>query len=169
MSAATKTSSVIDPRDLRNALGSFATGVTVVTYEDDGQFFGTTVNSFTSVSLDPPLVLVSLATSTRAVTKIQDRPFAVNILHRNRQDLAWQFAGKPQEGLEFDWNIDGIAPRFADSHASFVCTPWAVHDAGDHVIVIGRVEDFETNPVDALVFYQGAFKGLTAETEAREV
>lgn len=161
MSTTISESSTIDSRELRNALGNFATGVTVISYEDDGQFFGTTVNSFTSVSLDPPLVLVSLATTSRAVTKIHDRPFAVNILHRGQQDMAWQFAGKPQESLEFDWNTDGIAPRFAESHANFVCTPWAVHDAGDHVIVIGRVEQFETTPVDALIFYKGQFNSLT--------
>jgi flavin reductase (DIM6/NTAB) family NADH-FMN oxidoreductase RutF len=163
MSMTISQGSTIDTRELRNALGNFATGVTVVSYEDEGQFFGATVNSFTSVSLDPPLVLVSLAKGSRAATKIHDRPFAVNILHQGQQDIAWQFAGKPQESLECEWKTDAIAPRFADSHASFVCTPWAVHDAGDHLIVIGHVEQFESNPVQALIFYQGTFNSLTQE------
>jgi len=166
MSTTISESITIDPRELRNALGNFATGVTVVSYEDAGEFLGATVNSFTSVSLDPPLVLVSLATTSRAVSKIHDRPFAVNILHHEQQDIAWQFAGKPEEGREIEWKTDAIAPRLADSHASFVCTPWAVHDAGDHVLIIGHVEQFETQPVEALIFYKGAFQRLNAASIA---
>ncbi|WP_345750866.1 flavin reductase family protein [Microbacterium rhizophilus] len=150
-----------DPRDFRRALGRFATGVTVVTYEHEGAHYGATVNSFTSVSMDPPLVLVSLATTSRAATKLPDRPFAINVLHQDQLDTAMQFAGKPQTGTPVQWNLDHAAPRLAESHAAFVCTPWAIHEAGDHILVLGHVEHYEASETDALVFYQGAFQRLS--------
>lgn len=115
----------------------------------------------TSVSMDPPLVLVSLATSSRAAAKLQDRPFAVNVLHHDQLDTAMQFAGKPQAGDPVQWNFEHVAPRLAESHAAFVCTPWALHEAGDHILVLGHVEHCEASETDALVFYQGAFQRLS--------
>ncbi|MAB20486.1 flavin reductase family protein [Microbacterium sp. UBA3394] len=147
-----------DPRDFRRTLGRFATGVTVVSYELDGACFGATVNSFTSVSIDPPLVLVSLATGSRAAHALPDRPFAINVLHHDQHPVAMQFAGKPALAEPVEWRMDHAAPRLAESHASFVCTPWSVHEAGDHVLVLGRVEHYETSESDALVFYQGQFQ-----------
>jgi flavin reductase (DIM6/NTAB) family NADH-FMN oxidoreductase RutF len=150
-----------DPRDYRRTLGRFATGVTVVTYEHVGEFYGTTVNSFTSVSIEPPLVLVSLAKSSRAAGNIIDKPFGINVLAHDQVDVAMRFAGKPQESDSVRWDHTRIAPRLVGSHALFVCTPWAVHEAGDHILVLGQVEHYEADDSgDALAFYKGAFQRI---------
>lgn len=152
-----------DARDFRRTLGCFATGVTVVTYEQDGEYFGATVNSFTSVSMDPPLVLVSLANSSRAAANMTGKPFAINVLQHDQHAIAMRFAGKPEAVDEVRWNEDHIAPRLAESHAAFVCTPWAVHEAGDHILVVGQVHHYESaQEGDALAFYKGQFMTLGA-------
>src|ERR1700757_3894292 len=91
--------SALDMLEFRRALGHFATGVTVVTYQpsDIDEFRGTTVNSFTSVSLDPPLILVSLGRQTRAAAALREgSPFAGNVLHHGQRELAMHFAGRPR-------------------------------------------------------------------------
>jgi flavin reductase (DIM6/NTAB) family NADH-FMN oxidoreductase RutF len=151
-----------DARDFRRTLG-FATGVTVVTYEHEGEYFGATVNSFTSVSMDPPLVLVSLANESRAATCMAGKPFSINVLQHDQHDVAMRFAGKPEALAEVAWNATHIAPRLAESHAAFVCDPWAVHEAGDHILVLGHVRHYEANESgDALAFYKGQFMTLGA-------
>jgi len=150
-----------DSRDFRRTLGRFATGVTVVTYEHEGEYLGATVNSFTSVSMDPPLVLVSLATTSRAAERMLGKPFAINVLQHDQHDIAMCFAGKPESVDEVHWNVDHLAPRLAESHAAFVCEPWAVHEAGDHLLVVGRVHHYEAaEEGDALAFYKGQFLPL---------
>lgn len=153
-------SPAFDAMHFRRTLGQFATGVTVVTYEHEGEYFGATVNSFTSVSLDPPLVLVSMANGSRAAQMIHDRPFAINVLRHDHQQVAMQFAGKPQDGHVVRWADTSIAPVLDGTLAYFVCEPWATHQAGDHVLVLGKVVAFDSRPDDALVFYQGKFGRL---------
>ena len=148
----------LDVRELRRTLGQFPTGVTVVTYSSGDECYGATVNSFTSVSLEPPVILVSLAHSSRAAAMITDRPFAVNVLRHDHETIALQFAGKPQPAAPVEWDLRGPAPRLRDSIASFCCRPWAIHEAGDHLLVLGLIEEFDAQPGDALVFHQGAFK-----------
>lgn len=88
----------IDPRELRQCLGHFTTGVTVITCNgEDGEPHGATVNAFTAVSLDPPLVLVSLDRRSRLCGLIDSRPFTVNVLESHQKDLALHFAGKPSQ------------------------------------------------------------------------
>lgn len=152
-----------DARDFRRTLGRFATGVTVVTYEHDGANFGATVNSFTSVSMDPPLVLVSLATQSRAAACMAGKPFSINVLQHDQHDVAMRFAGKPEVLADVRWDETHIAPRLAGSHAAFVCDPWAVHEAGDHILVLGHVRHYESNDSGgALAFYKGQFMTLGA-------
>lgn len=149
-----------DPRALRTVLGNFATGVTVVTYEVDDTFRGVTVNSFTSVSLDPPLVLVSLMRTSRSLAYLQDRPFAVNILSEAQLRTALEFAGKPQ-GHPIEWVTDARAPRINGSLAYFVCDPWAGYDGGDHVLLLGRVlESGQQDDIDPLLFYRGGWGAI---------
>lgn len=90
--------SALDARQLRNTLGSFATGVTVLTYKSGDENYGMTVNSFTSVSLEPPLVLVSLMRTSQALKYLVDRPFAINVMGDDQLGTALHFAGKPQDG-----------------------------------------------------------------------
>lgn len=155
-----------DPRQLRNTLGNFATGVTVITYESEGTYYGVTVNSFTSVSMDPPLVLVSLMRSSRALTYLMERPFAVNILGSDQLQTALQFAGKPQDDHTIEWVTGESAPRINGSLAYFQCTPWAGHDGGDHILVLGKVLSYGQRDEDEpLLFYRGQWKELAAVTD----
>ncbi|MFI7869788.1 flavin reductase family protein [Streptomyces salinarius] len=160
--------SLADPRQLRNALGNFATGVVVLTYESGGEYYGITVNSFTSVSLDPPLVLVSLQRTSRSLTYLLERPFAVNVLGDDQLDTALHFAGKPQS-RPVDWAEDGAAPRIGGSPAYFQCTPWAGYDGGDHVLVLGRVVSHgQRDDTSPLLFYRGQWSALAQESDTPE-
>lgn len=150
----------IDPRHLRNCLSRFATGVTVVSYDVDGEARGATVNAFTAVSLDPPLVLVSLARTSRAAQHVDHGPFAVNVLRADQIDVAMQFAGRPRAGARVRWQHDGHdgrAPQLADTVATFQCRPWATYDGGDHVLVVGEVVTAEARPGEPLLFTGGSF------------
>jgi flavin reductase (DIM6/NTAB) family NADH-FMN oxidoreductase RutF len=155
--------SSIDTAEFRRALGHFATGVTVVTYapEDANEFRGTTVNSFTSVSLEPPLVLVSLGRRTRVAAALRPgSPYAVNVLHHGQRDLAMYFADRPQPGTRVDWEVRAGVPHLAESGAHFRCVAQDVHGAGDHVLVVGLVEEFQAHGHPPLLFYRGAFERL---------
>jgi flavin reductase (DIM6/NTAB) family NADH-FMN oxidoreductase RutF len=155
-----------DPRELRNCLGHFATGVTVITCDVAGRPHGATVNSFTAVSLDPALVLVSLDRRTKACRHLDGNPFTVNVLREQQDDIALHFAGKPsQEPLE--WRRDpGLAPRLSGSLAYIACTPWRTYDGGDHQLFLGEVEEFEFFGGDPLLFYLGKFRQLGPAFEA---
>ncbi|GAA0432447.1 flavin reductase family protein [Streptomyces luteireticuli] len=150
-----------DARQLRTCLGHFATGVTVVTCEADGAPHGATVNSFTAVSLDPPLVLVSLHRDSRAARLLEGRPFTVNVLAEEQAALARHFAGRTAATPRWIPSPAGLAPRLAGALATVSCAPWAVHDGGDHLLFLGRVEEFAVHRDGRpLVFYQGEFQRL---------
>jgi flavin reductase len=147
-------------RALRQCLGHFATGVAVVSYETAAsEARGLTVNSFTSVSLDPPLVLICLNKRSRAIEHLPRVPFAVNVLGADQRDLAWHFAGKPTDTRPI-WRRVGNVPLLAQSLAWMTCEPWSNCDAGDHMILIGSVQEFGVNQQDPLCFYRGEFIGI---------
>jgi flavin reductase (DIM6/NTAB) family NADH-FMN oxidoreductase RutF len=149
-----------DPRRLRNCFGQFPTGVTVVTYEADGEPRGATVNSFTSVSIDPPLLLVSLARSARSCSALPDRPFTVNVLAEDQLDLALHFAGRTRAGFEVPW-VDGAAvPRLRDVVAWFECRPWNHYDGGDHELFVGEVTQYDSRRAKPLMFFGGDFRSV---------
>ncbi len=135
---------VTDTRELRRALSRFATGVTIVTTcTKDGRLEGLTANSFSSVSLDPPLVLWSLRSDARSLPSFRAaRWFAVTVLGSHQSGLSARFAGKATDrfaGVPFQAGLGGC-PVLDDGIAHFECS---VHDhveAGDHVIFLGRVE-----------------------------
>jgi flavin reductase (DIM6/NTAB) family NADH-FMN oxidoreductase RutF len=158
---------LIDPRTLRNCLGHFATGVTVITCaDDDGEPHGATVNAFTAVSLDPPLVLVSLDRDTKSCRYLEDRPFTVNVLREKQDDLALHFAGRPREKpIPWEETGDGLAPRIGGSLASVACTPWRGYDGGDHRLYLGEVREFDFQGGEPLVFYLGKFRHLGSAFE----
>lgn len=134
----------ISPRELRQVFGKFATGVTVVTYQVDGVPHGATVNSFTSVSLEPPLALVSMGRRSKACGNLLGRPFVINILAADQRDLALHFAGVPQSSVKDPFaGADGEEgpPVLPGCLAHIRCEPWAVHEAGDHRLFIGEVVD----------------------------
>jgi len=160
----------IDPRALRNAFGTFMTGVTVVTAHDaQGSPLGFTANSFTSVSLDPPLVLVCLANTSRNYDAFAQTPrFAINILAETQIDVSNTFA-RPSEDrfAQVDWNIGpNGSPILSGVSAWFDCDMFKTVDAGDHLILIGWVKAFDQSVVPGLGYARGAYVTPAAEIEA---
>jgi flavin reductase (DIM6/NTAB) family NADH-FMN oxidoreductase RutF len=163
----------VDPADFRSAMGAFATGVTVVTVGlPDGDRYGMTVNAFSSVSLDPPLVLVCLAGSGRGQQLI-DRAgvFSVNVLAESQQELSRWFADRrrPEDASMFDAVAVGTGvtgcPVLLGAAASFDCRVDRIVAAGDHGIVIGEVAALRQRPGAApLVFHAGGYRSLEAES-----
>lgn len=154
-----------DPRTLRDALGCFGTGVTVVTTLDaDGNPIGLTANSFTSVSLDPPLLLVCLAKSAGSLPAfVAAERFAVNVLHTGQQIVSGRFASRQEDRFAATpWERwEDSAPILTGSLASFDCK---IHDqvnAGDHVLLIGRVQQVRFEPRrDPLLYFRGRYRRL---------
>lgn len=143
----------MDSRELRSCFGRFATGVTVVTYSAEGERYGITVNSFTSVSLDPPLLLVSIDRRAKACGKLEGKPFAVNILAADQRDLAMHFAGRTHDGLDVKWEEGEVASRLGGVLAWIECLPWKSYDGGDHVLYLGEIKNFHYRDGDPLIFY----------------
>jgi len=139
----------------RGSLGRFATGVAIVTFDGVTKRHGITVNSFTAVSMEPPLVLVSIARTAKAHDELAGRPFTVNILGAEQRQLALHFAGRP--GPEPRWVEGGTAPRLSSVLAYFECKPWAEYDGGDHTLYLGEVVDFNYRSGDALAFANSTF------------
>lgn len=151
-------------KELRRCLGKFATGVTVVTCRgDSGDVYAMTVNSFSSVSLDPPLILWSIDKSTSALqTYLDAEYFAINILSTEQQDISQRCAESNYphlEGLDIEESRHGL-PILSDTLACLECNLQAVHDGGDHYIVIGRVEDLRHSDRQPLLFFDGSYRTL---------
>lgn len=145
----------------RRCVSRFATGVAVVSFEADSDFYGLTVNSFTSVSLEPMLVLVGIARRSRAHDVLLDRSFCVNILGAEQEALARHFAGRGV-AVEPSWTAGTVAPRLGGCLAYLECLPWQHHEAGDHTLFIGEVVDFDLRVGDALTFAWSEFVALSS-------
>lgn len=146
-------------RAFRNALGSFTTGVTVVTAMTSDGPIGMTVNSFASVSLDPPLVLWSTAkSSSRYGAFTGARHFAIHVLGADQDHLSAAFTrgGNGFDGIEVRFNDEGV-PVLPGTLARFECAEQAQHDAGDHTIIIGRVLRVAHRQGEPLCFSGGRF------------
>jgi len=153
--------SPIDPRDFRNALGTYATGVTIITAAgSDGKPYGITCNSFASVSLNPPLVLWSLVLYSSSLSAFQDAShFAVNVLGVSQQALANKFAKSSDDkfvGVQWTPGLGG-APLFAECVANFQCRSVNRYYGGDHVIFLGAVEAYSYNRKEPLLFARGGY------------
>ena len=153
--------SPIDPRDFRNALGSYATGVTIITAADsDKKPYGLTCYSFASVSLNPPLVLWSLGLYSSSLSIFQNAShFAVNVLGASQQALANSFAKSSEDkfnGLKWTPGL-GNAPLLAESVANFQCRSVNRYYGGDHVIFLGAVEAYFYNHKEPLLFAGGNY------------
>jgi flavin reductase (DIM6/NTAB) family NADH-FMN oxidoreductase RutF len=162
----------VDAGAFREAMGSFPTGVTVVTVAcDDGSMHGITVNSFSSVSLDPMLVLVCLNETSPGVGLIERaRAFVVNVLSAGQQDVSRWFANRYRpagsamfDGVPFEPAATGC-PVLADATASFDCRLRQSHRAGDHLIVLGEVVALVHRPeLEPLIFHAGSYRSLEHE------
>jgi Conserved protein/domain typically associated with flavoprotein oxygenases, DIM6/NTAB family len=161
-----------DARTFRKALGSFATGIVVVTAPDlddpAGPARGITVNSFSSVSLEPPLVLWCLGNhSGRYDLFTKPANFTISILDAGQKAISDRLAGSAEcsvAGLDLSETENGV-PGLADSLAVFECTREAIHQAGDHAIIIGRVTRFGFREGGApLLYYRGAYGALASSS-----
>jgi flavin reductase (DIM6/NTAB) family NADH-FMN oxidoreductase RutF len=153
------TTTIVEPRELRTCLGRFATGVTVLTYEAEDERRGVTVNAFTSISLDPALVMVSVARTARSAVFLRERSFCVNVLASGQVDLALYFAGAATgKEVHGSWEQGPGTPRLRDTHAWLQCTPWRTYDGGDHLLFLGEVREVSfDNTSEPLLFYSGNF------------
>lgn len=158
--------SEIDPNEFRRVLGHFPTGVTVVTGADADGPVGLAIGSFASVSLDPPLVMFCPARTSASWARMRETDgFCVNVLGDDQKEVSGAFAGKSDDkfaGIDWDTQVTG-SPVIAGSLAWIDCTVHAIHDGGDHEIVVGRVEalaaaepggDAAPGP---LLFYKGGY------------
>lgn len=162
-------SAAFDLRDFRGALGQFATGVTVVTTLGvDGRKVGMTANSFTSVSMEPPLVLWCPSKRAPSLADFEESThFAINILASDQHVLSRQFATPSADkfaGAETSEGIAGI-PLLDGAVATFQCRTVSRHDAGDHVIYVGEVEKYENAGGDPLVFHAGKYHATASHPD----
>jgi flavin reductase (DIM6/NTAB) family NADH-FMN oxidoreductase RutF len=149
----------LDPsHNLRNALGRFASGVTIVTTHHAGRTYGMTANSFVSVSLDPPLVLVSIDREAQIHQLLpQTGRYGVSVLAEDQEPLSHHFAGRVVDGVEFRFFDRAGVPLIEGALAHFVVHVIDAHPAGDHTLYIGRVEHFEFREGRPLVFHSGRY------------
>jgi len=160
-------------RELRNALGSFATGVAVVTTATGGERIGTTINSFASVSLDPPLVLFSIARNATAFAAwSRCEQFAINVLGEQQAELCARFALSVSDKWSGIHSISGPltgSPLLPGTLAYFECEADRHYGGGDHLIIVGRVLSFgneRENGSDPLVFFGGKLRSLSSLASA---
>ena len=156
-----------DPLHFRNALGRFATGIAVVTMfvPEDG-LLGVTINSFASVSLEPPLVLFSLAQDSQMLEPLLEQErFGISVLGSDQQRLSEQFAFEehPRSYEKADIDMDsGQTPLLVGALAVLDCRVRQVVEGGDHQIIIGEVESFEFREGDPLLYFQGRYTWLNS-------
>jgi flavin reductase (DIM6/NTAB) family NADH-FMN oxidoreductase RutF len=147
-----------DSRHFRNVLGRFATGVTVITAKHGEHTHGMTANAFVSVSLDPPLVLVSVANHSRMHQILPlSGCYGVSILAEDQEALSNHFAGRTVPGVEYEFVMHEDTPLLAGCVAHFVVRLVDAHPAGDHTLYIGRVEHFRACENKPLLFYSGKY------------
>jgi 3-hydroxy-9,10-secoandrosta-1,3,5(10)-triene-9,17-dione monooxygenase reductase component len=158
------TAESLSPNALRSAFGHFTTGVTIVTCQDrHGRSVGLTVNSFSSLSLDPPLVLWSLRHASPSIAAFDHAPyFAVNVLGQHQIELSRRFASSGRDKFASGhWAVGaGGAPVLEDCVAAFECQLVSQQDAGDHVLFIGRVLRLRESPHPPLVYHGGRYRRL---------
>ena len=155
-------------RDYRDTIGLFASGVSVVVAAKDGEVRGMTANAVTSLSLDPTLLIFCPAKDARIASYCEvGSSFTVNILGAHQEDISNHFAGAETEPEhEFvTWNDAGDAPRIAGSLACIGCKTDAIHDGGDHWIVVGKAVALhrEEEPGEPLLFHGGGYRRLATD------
>lgn len=148
-------------KQFRQCLAKFATGVTVVTCADDtGKPYGITANSFSSVSLEPRLILWNIAKVSNSLQAFLDAEFfAINILTSEQQGLSAHFAKSDHtlfDSVEIKRSDENI-PLLPDTLACLICKTYQNHDCGDHYIIVGEVARFESRDAEPLLFYDGKY------------
>ena len=150
----------IDPKRFRSVMGSFPTGVAVIGTECDGELFGATINSLTSVSLEPCMLLFCTNEGSATGAAIRQRGlFSVNILGQHQSDLSARFTGRLKnrfEDLAITFSTDGL-PLLQGAAAQLCCRVSAIHKAGDHDIILGEVLSGDEIACRPLVFHKGTY------------
>ncbi|MBM7599221.1 3-hydroxy-9,10-secoandrosta-1,3,5(10)-triene-9,17-dione monooxygenase reductase component [Virgibacillus halotolerans] len=154
----------MNPKEFRNTMGNFATGVTVITTSKGEELIGMTANSFSSLSVDPPLILVCIdkkSTSMRAFSR--DHPFAVNILQEEQEEACSGFAkkgGNKFERASYYLSETGV-PVLENNMATIECTVYDILEGGDHYIITGYVQNVSyNNEKKPLLFFRGKFGSI---------
>ena len=160
---------MIDQSAFRDALGTFVTGVTIVTtYDGEGRPTGLTANSFNSVSLDPPMVLWSLSLGSRNLPVFRNaKAWAVHVLAADQQSLSNRFASRGADkfgDLDCGDGPEG-APRLQGCAARFGCTAKFEYEGGDHAIFLGEVVDFERTSAEPLIYHGGRYGRVMPDGE----
>ena len=154
----------VDIMQFRQCLSKFTTGVTVITCSDpEGGKYGMTVNSFSSVSLEPPLILWNIAKDSDSLQAFLDaKLFAINILAAGQKQESSYFAKSENnifDGIDHLLSDEGV-PLLKDTLACLECCTYQIHESGDHYIVVGEVTAFRSEEVEPLVFYDGGYESL---------
>ena len=158
-------------REFRNALSQFATGVTVVTAErEPGSVFGMTANAFTSVSLNPMLILVCVDERAKILPLLQKhKRFGISVLKQDQRALSEYFAQPEQNSeaehrlaLRYRWTPEGV-PVLEDTVVQMSCSVVTTHQAGDHTIIVGKVEDAEIQGGEPLLFFRGEYRHIARQ------
>ena len=140
----------MDERQFRTAMGKFATGITVIATEVEGDIHGMTANAFMSVSLDPKLIVISVREQAQILSKLQEsKTFSVNILAEDQQEVSMIFAGQIKDKQVEFGRLDG-KPVIPGAIAQIACEVSAEHVEGDHTLVIGKVTDIHLEDKEAL-------------------
>lgn len=155
----------MDARLFRDAMGKFATGVTVIITEVEGEPHGMTANAFMSVSLDPMLVVVSIKEGARILPKIQQsKRFSVNILSAEQEHISKIFAGQLKDQTVAFGRLQDY-PVIPEALAQVVCEVSAEHIEGDHTLFIGKVVDIQVEDHDPLLFFGGKYRSLEKQAQ----
>jgi len=158
----------VSPEEFREALGAYATGVTVVTAIGPNGLSGATANAVTSLSLDPPMMLACLDRGSRTLTSVREQGrFGVNALAAGQEELARRFANKDTEAEKWDgveWAESDELPRLPGALMWVACELRDLIDGGDHLILTGNVLAAESREGQPLLFHRGAYRDLLAES-----
>ncbi|AZV45231.1 flavin reductase family protein [Peribacillus asahii] len=150
----------MDDRQFRTAMGRFATGVTVIATEVEGEAHGMTANAFMSVSLDPKLVVISIGEKAKILNKIKESGiFTVNILAADQQEMSMIFAGQIKDRQVEFGRLDN-KPVLPGAIAQVACEVSAEHVEGDHTLFIGKVTDIHLEEKEPLIFFNGKYRSL---------
>jgi flavin reductase (DIM6/NTAB) family NADH-FMN oxidoreductase RutF len=156
----------IDPREFRNCCGRFATGITIVTTQLGGTIHGMTANGFMSVSLQPPLIAISLSQQTRVHQLLQETMrYGLSILREEHLKFSNHFAGRPDDTLQIPFIHLSDMPLLDGALAHIVARVVDAHDAGDHTLYIGEVEYLQYQNGRPLIYYSGGYNQLKADPQ----
>jgi flavin reductase (DIM6/NTAB) family NADH-FMN oxidoreductase RutF len=163
--------SAIDPAFFRAAMGRFATGVTVITYWCDGEPAGMTANAFMSVSLAPPLVVLSVRSAARFAAKVgRGDHYGVNVLTEAQDPLSSHFGGKPQQNIDIGFLRETAVPLIDACLAHAVARVVDVHVAGDHLLYVGELEHLSMgSDARPLLFWGGRYERLQKQQSPKDL